>query len=153
MRRPLVAVIPAMVLALGGLLAGCGGDDTSAADGATTVDVTLQEFAVLPSTTSVAAGSVTFNATNEGPNDQHEMVVVRTDLDPGSLPTDESGKVDEEGEGIEAIDEIAEFDVGGTESLTVDLDAGNYVLICNIYDETEQEAHYQLGMRTAFTVT
>jgi hypothetical protein len=27
------------------------------------------------------------------------------------------------------------------------------VLICNIYDEAEQEAHYSEGMRTAFTVT
>jgi hypothetical protein len=34
----------------------------------------------------------------------------------------------------------------------VDLDAGNYVLICNIWDEDEQESHYQEGMRAAFTV-
>jgi hypothetical protein len=36
--------------------------------------------------------------------------------------------------------------------LTVDLDAGNYALICNIWTEEEQEAHYSMGMRTAFTV-
>jgi len=35
---------------------------------------------------------------------------------------------------------------------TVDLEAGSYVLICNIFDDAENEAHYQEGMRTAFTV-
>jgi hypothetical protein len=34
----------------------------------------------------------------------------------------------------------------------VDLEAGNYVLICNIWDEEEREAHYGMGMRTAFSV-
>jgi uncharacterized cupredoxin-like copper-binding protein len=42
--------------------------------------------------------------------------------------------------------------VGATQTLTLDLPAGAYVLICNIYDETEQEAHYSKGMRTSFTV-
>jgi len=36
----------------------------------------------------------------------------------------------------------------------VDLDAGNYVLICNIVEEEDGEtvSHYQEGMRTPFTV-
>jgi hypothetical protein len=37
--------------------------------------------------------------------------------------------------------------------VTLDLEAGNYVLIYNIFDEDEQEAHYQEGMRTTFTVS
>jgi uncharacterized cupredoxin-like copper-binding protein len=114
--------------------------------------VTLQEFAVVPDAASTDAGSVTFEATNEGPEDLHELVVIATDLDPQSLPTDENGAVDEAGEGIEVIGEIEEFDVGDTESATFELDAGSYVLICNIWDEDEQESHYQEGMRTAFTV-
>jgi len=32
------------------------------------------------------------------------------------------------------------------------LDAGNYGFICNIYDKAEKGAHYQEGMRVAFTV-
>ena len=32
------------------------------------------------------------------------------------------------------------------------LEAGSYVLLCNIYSEEEQEAHYAEGMRIAFTV-
>jgi hypothetical protein len=130
-------------------LPACGGDDEG---GESTVAVTLQEFAVVPDTASVDAGSITFEATNEGPDDPHEFVVIATDLDPQSLPTDENGAVDEEGDGIEVIGEIEEFPVGETQSVTFDLESGSYVLICNIWDEDEQEAHYQEGMRTAFTV-
>jgi uncharacterized cupredoxin-like copper-binding protein len=101
----------------------------------------------------VDAGEVVFEATNEGPDDVHEFVVFRTDLDPTELPTDENGAVVETGEGIELIGEIEDIPVGETQSVTLDLEAGNYVLICNIWDEDEQEAHYQEGMRTTFTVS
>jgi uncharacterized cupredoxin-like copper-binding protein len=119
----------------------------------TSVQVTLQEWAVVPAEESVAAGQVTFQVTNTGPEDAHEFVVLKTDLDPGSLPTDATGAVTEEGEGIEVIDEIEEVPIGEDEDLTVSLAAGKYVLLCNIYDEDEKEAHYQMGMRIAFTVT
>lgn len=139
-RRGVAAVSVGSLL----LLAGCGGGGN--------VAVTLQEFSVAPETSSAPAGSITFDVTNEGPEDQHEFVVIKTDLGVTDLPTDENGAVDEEGEGIDVIDEIEPFDVGETKSLTVDLEAGNYVLICNVWDEEEQEAHYQEGMRTSFTV-
>ena len=146
-------IVAACVLAVV-VLAACGSDSsTPGGDGGGTVAVTLQEFAITAVPATVAAGSVTFEATNNGPDDIHEMVVIKTDLDPTALPTKDDGSVDEAGEGIEAIDEIAEFDPGNTESLTLDLEAGAYVLICNIYDADEVEAHYQEGMRLAFTVT
>jgi uncharacterized cupredoxin-like copper-binding protein len=130
------------------LFAGCSGDESGGE-----VAVTLQEFAVGTQPTSVSAGEVTFNVTNAGPDDVHEFVVIRTDLDATELPTDETGAVDEEGEGIdEVVDEIEDIEVGANPTLTVDLEAGSYVLICNIYDEDEQESHYQEGMRTALTV-
>lgn len=134
------------LLAVALVAAGCSGD------GGETVDVTLQEFAIAADPTSVGAGEVSFDATNDGPNDPHELVVFRTDLAPEALPTQETGAVDESGEGVELIDEIEEFAVGETQSMTLDLEAGSYVLVCNIYDEDEQEAHYQEGMRLAFTV-
>jgi len=59
---------------------------------------------------------------------------------------------DQTGEGMEGIDGIEDIAVGDTPTLTVSLDAGNCVFICNIYDKAEQEAHYQEGMRVAFTV-
>jgi uncharacterized cupredoxin-like copper-binding protein len=144
-RRSAASVTVLTTLAL--LAAGC-----DSGDGGGTVEVTLQEFAVVPGASSVGAGEVTFDVTNEGPEDVHEFVVLRTDLAPDALPTGDDGSVEEEGAGIEVIDEIEDMAVGDNESLTVSLDAGNYVLICNIYDEDEQESHYQEGMRTAFTV-
>jgi uncharacterized cupredoxin-like copper-binding protein len=128
-------------------------DSPSSPSAGGTVDVTLEEFAIGTSASSAPAGSVTFDATNEGPDDDHEFVVIKTDLGITDLPTNADGSVDEEGAGIEAIDEIAEFPPGETRTLTVDLDAGNYVFICNVYDKEEKESHYQEGMRTSFTVS
>jgi uncharacterized cupredoxin-like copper-binding protein len=131
--------------------AGCtSGSSPSATAGATIVNVTLQEFSVLPDPTTAAAGDVTFTVTNDGPEDVHEFVVIATDLAPDALPTAEDGTVDEEGEGMELVGEIEDIPVGESQDLTVSLDAGNYVLICNILEA--DEVHYALGMRTAFTV-
>ena len=135
------------------VLPSCSDDGDDAQDGDSTIDVTLQEFAVIPGSSSAPAGGITFEATNEGPEDDHELVVIRTDLELDALPTSDDGSVNEEGDGIEVLDEIEEFPVGETRSLTIDLEAGSYVLICNIYDASEQEAHYQEGMRVGFTVT
>jgi len=123
-------------------------------DEASTVDITLQEFAVIPSPASASAGEITFNVTNEGPNDPHEFVIFRTDLAPDALPTIEDGSVDEEGEGVTLIDEIEDIAVGDAPTLTVSLDAGSYAFICNIVEEEDGalESHYQEGMRVGFTV-
>ena len=141
------AAIVALASALGLVAAACSSDE-----GGGTVAVTLQEFAVVPAESSIAAGEVTFEVTNEGPDDVHEFVVFKTDLAPDALPTGEDGSVDETGEGLELIDEIEDIAVGDAPTLTVSLDAGNYALICNIYDATEDEAHYQEGMFVGFTV-
>lgn len=81
------------------------------------------------------------------------MAVFRTDLGPTELPTDKNGTVVETGEGHRAGREIEEIPVGETQSVTLDLEAGKYVLIFNLWDEDEQEAHHQEGMRTTFTVS
>jgi uncharacterized cupredoxin-like copper-binding protein len=138
-------------------LAACGAPAATgpAASGpaATSVAITLQEWAVGSDTSTVPAGEVAFHVTNQGPGDEHEFVVIKTDLTLIDLPTDANGAVDEDGEGIQIIDEVEEMAVGASEDLTVDLEPGAYVLICNIYDEEEGEAHYQEGMRTSLTVT
>lgn len=154
-----------VVAALGLLGAACGGDEEAGGTtgttggttggGATTVAVTLQEFAVIPDAATAPAGSVTFDATNDGPDDKHELVVIKTDLDPASLPTKEDGSVDETGAGLEVIGEIEEFEPGTSESADFDLEAGTYALICNVVQEEADgtiEAHYAQGMFTAFTV-
>jgi uncharacterized cupredoxin-like copper-binding protein len=124
----------------------------SADGGGSTIDVTLQEWAVVVDEASAPAGEVTFSVTNDGPADIHEFVIMRTDLDPADLPTDEHGAVDEGGDGMEVIDEIEDLEVGDTQDVTVDLETGSYVLLCNIYSEDEDEAHYAEGMRVAFDV-
>ena len=147
-----VATLAVMSLAIAGCGNAASSSSASVATDGSVVAVTLQEWAVLPSPASASAGEITFQVTNDGPEDVHEFVILMTDLDPDALPTDDHGAVSEEGEGIEVIDEIEDIPVGETQELAVTLEAGNYVLVCNIYDEGEDEAHYQMGMRTAFSV-
>ena len=159
LRRRSVRSRPGLVMACTLLLglAACGDGETTgpASPGAgTTVAVTLQEFSVLPSQDSAPAGEVTLEAENTGPHEVHELVVILTDLGPDALPTAEDGSVDEAGEGIEVLGEIEQFTVGETRTLTLDMEAGDYVFVCNVVEVKgeETEAHYALGMRTAFTV-
>ena len=125
---------------------------TTSAGGSGAVKVTVQEYAVVPASASTKAGDVTFAVTNKGPEDKHEFVVIKTDLAPGELPTKPNGSVDEEGAGIKVIDELAEIPVGETHELKVNLAAGSYVLICNVFIQDENESHYKNGMRIAFEV-
>ena len=128
---------------------GGSGEQTGAAGA---IDVTLQEYAIIPGAASATTGTVTFDVTNAGPDDVHEFVVIKTDLAPDALPTNKDGTVDEEAAGLEPQGEVEDVAVGDTQSLTLDLSAGNYVFICNIYEDDTHEAHYQEGMRVAFTV-
>lgn len=148
-----IVAAPIVVMAL----AACGGGTPTASPApvsptGTAIAVTLQEWAIVPASSSVAAGAVTFSVKNTGPADIHEFVVLKTDLEPGSLPTDANGAVTEDSGGMTVVDEIEDIPLGATQELAVTLAAGKYVLLCNIYSETEKEAHYQMGMRIAFTV-
>ncbi len=106
--------------------------DTVGTDGPETMTV---------SPATVPAGKVTFTAKNTG-TIKHEMVVLKTDT-PYDQLTVTNGRVSEK----DSVGEIGEFGAGKTASVTLDLEAGNYVLVCNIKD------HYAMGMRAAFTVT
>lgn len=109
-----------------------------------TVKVSLGEWFVKPDKPSVAAGSIEFEVTNDG-TVEHEFVVVKTDAAPDKLPV-KGGKVDEEKAG-ESPGEIEDLAPGKTESATMKLEPGKYVLICNL------PGHYSNGQRVAFTVT
>ena len=160
-RRRLLATVSIGVLAITACTGSAGGTGAASspsvaasagAGGAgTTVDVKVHEWSVDPGVSSAPAGSVTFSVTNTGPEDVHEFVILKTDLDPGALPVDANGAVTETGAGIEVVNEIEDIPVGVTQAVTATLAAGKYVLLCNIYTEAEKEAHYKLGMRTAFT--
>ena len=116
----------------------------------TTVNVTLAEFSVTPEQGSAPPGQVKFHVTNEG-EDMHEFLVIRTDLAPDMLPTETNGSYEEDGPGTDLLDEIELIPAGESRDLEIDLEAGHYVLICNmvhVEDDGEVEVHYQLGMRS-----
>lgn len=151
MRRiPMIALMAAFGL----VVAACNGPDDGGAiqppDGTTpggggTVAISLVEWDVVATPASASAGSVTFNASNDG-TQEHEFVVIATSLPVDQLPQD-GGSVDETAEDVTVVDEIEPFAPGQSNSLTMSLDAGPYALICNI------PGHYDLGMRTAFSVS
>jgi len=131
---PKISIILAAVL----FLSACG-----SAQGK--VNVTLGTFTIdMP--TSIKAGQVTFHVSNDDTSDTHEFVIFKTDLAPGNLPLDNSGNVDETAQGLTHIDEIADMAPGDVKDLTVTLDPGNYVALCNL------PGHYQAGMFIGFTV-
>ena len=131
-------------IALGSALlvsaASCGGGGNGG--GGTSVGVTLKDFSIVADPSSVDAGTVSFDITNDGPS-THELAIVRTDLAPGALPV-ESGEVPESEIDIE--DEQEDIAPSTSTTLSVDLPAGSYVLVCNL------PGHYQQGMYAAFTV-
>jgi uncharacterized cupredoxin-like copper-binding protein len=144
-RRSLIRLSLPIALLL--LLAACGG-------GGNKVGATLSNFKIDLDKSSAKSGDVTFNIKNNGPS-VHEFVVFKTDLAPDALPTTTADNgatiVDEEGQGVEAIDEKEDIPVNSSTSLTLkNLAPGKYVLICNI--ETDG-GHYKLGMHTGFTVS
>ena len=113
----------------------------------TAIDVDLSEFAVTPSESSAAAGTVTFSVSNSG-DLAHTFEVIASDLAADGLPVDEDAfVVDETAVTVVASTvEDAGLATGESEDVTVDLEAGNYVLICNL------PTHYTDGMSVAFTV-
>ena len=107
--------------------------DTQGVDGPMTMTV---------SPASVPAGKVTFVVKNSG-TIEHEMVVLKTDEAVDGLAVDAEGKVSED----TSIGEVPEFAADTTDSVTLDVTAGKYVLVCNI------AKHYGMGMRAAFSAT
>ncbi|MCF6212298.1 MAG: hypothetical protein L3K24_16915 [Gammaproteobacteria bacterium] len=106
-----------------------------------------------PDKTTVNAGPVTFNVTNNGPADVHNLTIVKTDLASADLPVDDNGNVDENGADITIIGEVGDnIKVGENSQANFYLEPGNYVLICNIWNVGEQEAHFTEGMFVAFIV-
>ncbi len=116
----------------------------TAATAQETVDVTLGPgFIVSAAPSSVDAGSTIFSATNPDLI-PHNLRVIKTDLAPDSLPVS-AGVVDEAQ--VNVVASTGDLAGGGSESTAaVTLEAGAYVLICNVPN------HYQSGQFVAFQV-
>ena len=148
------------VLGIAGMLVSCGGDSkktsTTSAPRETTatrVNVTMKEWSITPSLTSVKAGEVRFFAKNTG-QALHELVVVKSDADPAKLPIYGASDTPAEGHQTGDVDEaqitsegeVEDIEIGSTKDATFVLEPGKYVLICNL------PSHYGQGMHVAFTV-
>ena len=157
MRRGTVSVA-VVVAVLWALVAACGDDDggdeaSGDGDGGEEVNVVVSEFTVEPDPESVGAGEVTFVVDNQG-GDTHEFLVVDADS-ADDLPVDDDGAFDEETFGEDnVLDEVEDIESGDTAELTLDLEAGDYVLLCNVVEEEdgEAESHFAEGMHANFTV-
>jgi uncharacterized cupredoxin-like copper-binding protein len=142
-QRSLFAI--ALVLMLVACGPGGGGTPTPSEQ---TIEVELGEWFVRATPAGVSPGSVRFNTHNAG-QVEHELVVLKTDLQPDALPkrAEDQTRVDEDASG-ELIGEIEpdELGPGQSASAAFSLQPGAYVLLCNL------PAHYDLGMFIGFTV-
>jgi uncharacterized cupredoxin-like copper-binding protein len=137
--------IAAAAVALVGAV-GCSSSSSSSSSAGGSDDggvaATEKDFEIDLASSTAPAGSVTFNISNEGPS-IHEFVIIKTDQAPDALPV-KDGEVDEDQ--LQVVDEQEDIAPSTTGVLTTNLDAGAYVIICNI------PGHYQQGMHAAFTV-
>ena len=134
--------IPVVLGAIALGLGACGGGSGASA---AKVDASEKEFAISLAQDTIKGGTQQFTVKNAGTT-EHEFVIFRTDLDPAKLPTKADSTVDEEGPGVTHVDEIGGIAVGATKSLTVHIQPGHYVVICNLV------GHYAQGMRVPLTV-
>jgi uncharacterized cupredoxin-like copper-binding protein len=136
-----IAILVMSVVAAAGL-GGCAAQAAQPSPRA--LNATTTEFKITADTARLAAGDVTFTATNKGAT-IHEFVVVKTDLAPTALPTDEAGSI-AEGGSIAVVDELEEIAPGTSKTMTIKLEPGKYVFFCNL------PAHYAGGMHGTFEV-
>lgn len=113
------------------------------------MDMSMMPMAMMGVTldqTTVAAGKITFAATNDSKGIIHEMLVAPVPEGATELPyiTDEN-RVDEEA--AHYLGEVSELDPGKSGELTVELGAGTYIVFCNV------PGHFISGMWTLLTVT
>ncbi len=144
-------VIPTSVLLIATACSGSGSSTSSSgsAVGGRDVAVTLKQWAVTPTATTVSAGSVIFTVKNDG-TIPHEFVVLQTETPAGDFPIKsfegESERINEDTAGTN-VGETGDMEAGTTKTLTIDLAPGHYALVCNL------PGHYGQGMHTDFTVT
>ena len=97
------------------------------------------------STTQVKPGKVTFNVKNSSVGEDHELLLVKTDLAPDAFPMEADGARVEE-EKFKGLVELGDVHPGKKRSTTIKVTAGKYILFCN------EAGHFKAGMYSAFTV-
>jgi uncharacterized cupredoxin-like copper-binding protein len=149
LRRSIVAVVALALFAL----VGCSSNSDGTSDGTSTetqgegggeVAVTLDDYAIRPEAATLPAGEVSFKIENVGAT-EHEMVVIRSDIDPATIPV-EDHEIDEEAPGMTPIGEVEDVQPSASKDLVLTLEPGNYILVCNL------PKHFERGMVTTITV-
>lgn len=108
-------------------------------------DPAMGMLALTADVATVKAGEVTFNVTNLSTTMEHEMVVIPlADADTPPAYNAEEMAIDEDAAG--AIGEVSELAPGATGTVTLKLEPGIYLLVCNLPD------HYASGMWTILIV-
>jgi uncharacterized cupredoxin-like copper-binding protein len=112
------------------------------------VSVTLDQWSVQPSSTTISAGTVRFAVANQGDR-EHEFVVFKTDTPAADIPIvsfeHQKDRINED-QGGTNLGETGDLDPSKSQTLSLDLQPGHYVFFCNL------PGHYRKGMRIDVTV-
>ena len=131
-----------LLFVLAFVIAACGQPVAAFQPGDVQLVVEMTDYKVTTNVATVRAGETKIGVRNRG-SQPHDLVVLRTDLAPDRLPYDAAkATADEPG----LVARSKELRAGGTAAVTVTLEPGQYVLICNV------AGHYGLGMRAALRV-
>jgi uncharacterized cupredoxin-like copper-binding protein len=103
----------------------------------------LGEYSIKVDRSSAAHGRITFTIRNDG-QQVHEFIVLKSNFAADKLPR--AGNKAEEDAAGRVIDEAEDIKPGKTAKLSVNLNAGKYVLLCNL------PRHYHGGMHVALRV-
>jgi uncharacterized cupredoxin-like copper-binding protein len=147
-------MLSVLVLLLAFIVASCSannGNNNSVGNGSVpqtggngqSVNVKMTTYKFQVDKPNIPSGPVTFHVTNTAEEQEHEMVLLKTDLPGNQLPTNDQGLVDEEK--LQSKGEV-EVGQGETKDLSVDLTPGHYVLLCN------EPGHYKNNMFLDITV-
>ena len=157
--RALIATAALMVVPIMLIGTGCGDSNndnngtstqpatTSTQQGAeapaSNATIQMGEFFFKPKDVTVSSGKVTITAPNIG-KAEHELVLLKTNVDPANLKTEKDGEVIEED--YSGPGEIPDVESGETGKTTLNLKPGTYAMICNL------PGHYKAGMYGSVTV-
>ena len=161
-RAPLLAMAAAVVVLVAPLVTFTiidrnAGDDrthsghsTSAAISEREIRVSLTNWAVEPSPSTISSGRVTFTVVHDEAHahgspgaaslgEVHNLVILRKQAD-GSF---------------ESVARTRNIPAGTSEQMSLTLQPGEYVLECDVVEESSGQviSHYQQGMHVAFIVT
>lgn len=124
----------------------------AAAGAASGIEVTLNDAFEILLAADPAAGSVTFNVANEGPDFPHALTIVRAASIDDLPRNDANGAIDLDA--MDPADIVGSTSVpmaGGTaEDLTVELQAGDYVFFCPI--QNDSQSHVAAGQIISVSV-